>query len=264
MKKMESYTALAEVYDDINKVVDYAAFADFYEKCFEKYMSVRPELVLDLACGTGKMTEELDRRGYDMTGIDLSYDMLMIAKDRAYELERSDSILYLCQDMTAFELYGTVDACVCTLDGLNYLTFENELENALRCVHNYLIPDGLFIFDMTTKYKFENIYASNSYLYEGESEAGEYFCAWQNMYDRESEICEFSLTTFIKNQNGSYRRADEVQYQRMYEAECVRELLCRCGFEVVCVTGGFDRCALSDSDERMFFVARCKKETVNE
>lgn len=256
---MESYAALAEIYDDINKVVDYAAFADFYEKCFDKYMNLRPELVLDLACGTGKMTEELDRRGYDMTGIDLSYDMLMIAKDRAYEFERNEHILYLCQNMTSFELYGTVDACVCTLDGLNYLTFEGELEQTFSCVHNYLIPDGLFIFDMTTKYKFENIYASNSYLYEGESESGEYFCAWQNMYDRESEVCEFALTTFVKNQNGSYRRADEVQYQRMYEAHHVKALLTKCGFEVLAVTGGLEFSSLKDDDERMFFVAKCKK-----
>lgn len=260
MEMMESYTALAEIYDDINKVVDYSAFADFYEKCFDKYMSVRPELVLDLACGTGKMTEELDRRGYDMTGIDLSYDMLMIAKDRAYELGRDEQLLYLCQNMTSFELYGTVDACVCTLDGLNYLTFENELEQTFNNVHTYLIPKGLFIFDMSTKYKFENIYASNSYLYEGESEAGEYFCAWQNMYDSESEICEFALTTFVKNQNGSYRRSDEVQYQRMYEAEYVTELLVKCGFEVLALTGSLDLDPLCDSDERMFFVAKCIKD----
>lgn len=256
---MESYAALADIYDDINKVVDYSAFADFYESCFDKYMDQRPELVLDLACGTGKMTEELDRRGYDMTGIDLSYEMLMIAKDRAYEIERNEQILYLCQNMTSFELYGTVDACVCTLDGLNYLTFERELEDTFRCVHNYLIPDGLFIFDMSTKYKFENVYASNSYLYEGKADVGEYFCAWQNMYDRESEICEFALTTFIKNQNGTYRRADEVQYQRMYEAEYVSELLSKCGFEVLSLTGDFELSLLRAEDERMFFVARCKK-----
>jgi SAM-dependent methyltransferase len=205
------------------------------------------------------MTEELDRRGYDMTGIDLSYDMLMIAKDRAYESGRSDNILYLCQNMTEFELYGTVDACVCTLDGLNYLTSERELESTFSLVHNYLIPDGLFIFDMSTKYKFENIYASNSYLYEGRADVGEYFCAWQNFYDNKSRICEFALTTFIKNANGSYRRADEVQYQRMYEAELVKELLEKCGLETLAVCGGFDFSPLSETDERMFFVARCKK-----
>jgi SAM-dependent methyltransferase len=259
MKMMESYAALADIYDDINKEVDYPAFADFYEKCFNKYMNTRPELVLDLACGTGKMTEELDRRGYDMTGIDLSYDMLMIAKDRAYELERNEQILYLCQNMTAFELYGTVDACVCTLDGLNYLTFDSELLQTFENVHTYLIPDGLFVFDMSTKYKFENIYASNSYLYEGSADVGDYFCAWQNMYDRESGVCEFALSTFIKNRNGSYRRADEVQYQRMYETDAVRSLLEKCGFEVLDVTGDLDFSPLKDNDERMFFVARCKK-----
>ncbi len=255
----ESYTTLAGIYDDINRVVDYSAFADFYEECFRRFMKDRPELVLDLACGTGKMTEELDRRGYDMTGIDLSMDMLMIAKDRAYESGRSDNILYLCQNMTSFELYGTVDAAVCTLDGLNYLTEDGELEDTFRLVHNYLIPDGIFVFDMSTKYKFENVYAKNTFTYDGEIDGYKYFCSWQNMYDGESEIAEFSLTVFNEAEKGRYFREEEIQYQRMYEANFVRELLCSCGFEVLLVSGGPKFEVLGDCDERMFFVAKCKK-----
>lgn len=256
---MENYAALAGIYDDINKEVDYSAFADFYETCFQKYMKEKPVLVLDLACGTGKMTEELDKRGYDMTGIDLSNDMLMIAKDRAYDSGRNENILYLCQNMTSFELYGTVDACVCTLDGLNYLTEDGDLDKTFSLVHNYLIPDGLFIFDMSTKYKFENVYAANSYLYEGVAEGQKYFCAWLNMYDRESEICEFSLTAFTEMQNGKYFRGDEVQYQRMYTVEYVSEALKKNGLELLSVCGGLDFSPLTDNDERMFFVAVCRK-----
>ena len=79
------------------------------------------------------------------------------------------------------------------------------------------------------------------------------------MYDTESCVCEFTLSTFIKNQNGSYRRADEVQHQRMYEADFVTDLLEKCGFDVIAVTGDLDFSSLKDDDERMFFVAKCKK-----
>lgn len=257
---MESYSAICGIYDDINKSVDYSAFADLYERCFSEYMSEKPVLVLDLACGTGAMTEELDKRGYDMTGIDLSFDMLCIAKDRAYEKERQDNILYLCQNMTEFELYGTVDACVCTLDGINYLTEDGDLEKTFLCVHNYLIPGGLFIFDISSEYKFKEIYANNSFLYNGEIEGYKYFCAWQNMYDTESEICEFSLTAFTQTEKGTYLRADELQYQRMYRTEYVKELLCKCGFRIRKICGATDGRELSDSDERIFFVAECIKE----
>lgn len=256
---MESYSAIYSIYDDINKGVDYPAFADFYERCFEKYMNIRPELVLDLACGTGAMTEELDRRGYDMTGVDLSFDMLCVAKDRAYDSGRQDNILYLCQSMTEFELYGTVDACVCTLDGINYLTEDGDLKKTLDCVHNYLIPNGIFVFDISSEYKFKNVYANNSFLYNGEVEGYKYFCAWQNMYDSESKICEFSLTAFTETDKKTYLRADEVQYQRMYDVDEVKNMLLDCGFEIceICGSGG---ATLTETDERIFFVARCKKD----
>ncbi len=255
----ESYTTLAGIYDDINKVVDYSGFADFYEDCFKRYMKEKPSLVLDLACGTGRMTEELDRRGYDMTGIDLSSEMLMIAKDRAYDLGRQDNILYLCQNMTSLELYGTVDATVCTLDGLNYLTEDGELEKTFSLVHNYLIPDGLFIFDMSTEYKFENVYANNTYLYDGTADGYKYFCAWQNMYDRDSRIAEFTLTVFNEAEKRRYVRDEEVQYQRAYGRDEIVSALEDAGFAVLSVTGGFDFSPLCDRDERMFFVAACKK-----
>lgn len=257
---MESYAAVSSVYDDINKSVDYGAFADYYESVFSRFAKERPSLVLDLACGTGRMTEELDRRGYDMTGIDLSCDMLTIAKDRAYDSGRFENILYLCQDMTSFELYGTVDACVCTLDGMNYLTEDGDLQKTLSLVHNYLIPDGIFVFDLSTPYRFENIYSDRAYLYSGEVDGIPYSCAWQNMFDRESRLCEFSLSVFTETEKkGIYRREDEVQYQRCYAEEEVKDALLKSGFEILEVCGDVSGRPLQDKDERMLFAARCIK-----
>ena len=153
-----NYGAISDIYDKINSEIDYSKWADFFEKCFDKFLNCRPELVLDLACGTGSMTLELAKRGYDMIGIDSSSDMLNVALDRKYDMELPRDVLFLLQDMTSFELYGTVGAITCCLDSVNYLVDDGDLERCFRLVHNYLDPDGLFLFDVNSPYKFENIY----------------------------------------------------------------------------------------------------------
>ena len=123
---MNQYFAISRVYDRLNADIDYSKWADGVEAAFLKIMGKKPELVLDLGCGTGRMTFELAHRGYDMTGIDLSIDMLMQARDR----QRDEDILWLNQDMRSFELYGSVGAVVCCLDAVNYLLKLEDVENA--------------------------------------------------------------------------------------------------------------------------------------
>ena len=158
------YDSIAAIYDNINSEIDYSKWADFIEEAFKKYLEAKPELVLDLACGTGSMTFELDSRGYDMIGADSSEDMLSEAYEKAFDKGISN-ILFLRQDMREFELYGTVGAVCCCLDSINYLTHDGDLEKCFSCVHNYLDPDGLFIFDVNTPYKFENVYGNNQYIF---------------------------------------------------------------------------------------------------
>ena len=146
------YDLLAPFYDKYNGDIDYCAWADFIERIIKKHSDgVNTELVLDLGCGTGRMTVELARRGYDMTGVDYSPEMLDMARVRAEREGFSDSILWLCQDMTEFELYGTVDAAVCCLDCMNHLTDVKSFYKCLDLVRNYLVPNGLFIFDVNAK-----------------------------------------------------------------------------------------------------------------
>ena len=163
----EGYQAIARVYDRLNAEIDYTAWADFLERCFDRFLPTRPELVLDLACGTGSMTLALASRGYDMIGVDGSAEMLSEAYSRATE---QPGILFLQQDMRTFELYGTVGAVTCCLDSLNYLLCTDDLDACFACVHNYLDPNGLFLFDMNTPYKFSNVYANNAYVLEDELE----------------------------------------------------------------------------------------------
>lgn len=247
------YDLLAPFYDAINAEIDYVKWADFIEKILKKECKARPDLVLDLGCGTGKMTLELARRGYDMTGIDYSPEMLDIARTAA-ENEGHD-VLWLCQDMREFELYGTVDAAVCCLDGINHLEEDGDLERCFALVHNYLIPDGIFIFDINGKYKFENIYADNTFSMEEDGAV----CIWENYYDRDSKICDFYITLFEECNDGRYIRHDETQSERMYTLDEVKNALNKSNMEFIAAYGDLDFAPGTDEYERIYIVAKCRK-----
>lgn len=266
MMGCEGYNAIARVYDKLNADIDYRAWADFVERCFDRFLPQRPSLLLDLACGTGSMTLELAARGYDMIGVDGSADMLAAAFERAGG--RPD-ILFLQQDMRSFELYGTVGAVTCCLDSLNYLLSPADLAKCFATVHNYLDPDGLFLFDMNTPYKFREIYGSRAYVLEDElvwdegtetEERAAVYCGWQNLYDPETAICDFDLSLFEELPNGSYRRSDEHQQERCYTMEEITEALQASRLELLGVWSDYAFSAPDAQTERWYFAARAKKE----
>ncbi len=254
MSGCEGYESIARVYDKLNAEIDYGAWAKFIEDCFERFLSERPTLVLDLASGTGRMTRELRDRGYDMIGVDGSAEMLSEALEHG-----NDGILYLLQDMREFELYGTVGATVCCLDSVNYLLRESDVLACFKCVHNYLDPDGVFIFDVNSPYKFENIYGNEAYILEDEGDSGAIYCGWQNEYDEESGICDFYLTLFEEDEDGSYLRSDEHQRERCYSSDTLKRLLADSGFELLGIYADFDFREINDTDDRWYIVARAKK-----
>lgn len=261
MSGYEGYSAIAGVYDRLNADIDYKKWADFFEKCFDKYLKKRPEMILDLACGTGTMTRALAVRGYDMIGVDGSEDMLSEAYIKGDD-EGVGGILYLCQDMRSFELYGTVGATVCCLDSINYLLSEGDVEKTFSLVHNYSDPDGLFIFDVNSPYKFLNIYGDNAYILEGENETdgGAIFCGWQNSYDKETGICDFYLSLFEQiSDDETYRRSDEHQRERCYTLDTLKKLLEKTGFEFLGAWSDFDFSEIKDDTERFYIAARAKK-----
>ena len=252
---MQAYEALARFYDGLNEEVSYAAFADFYEAAFRR-AGLSPSLVLDLGCGTGKMTVELASRGYDMIGIDGSAEMLSLAYARKAELpEGARDVLFLMQDMRAFELYGTVGAVVSTLDCVNYLTGEGDLDRCFSLVHNYLDPDGMFIFDVNTPYKFKHIFGDNAYVLEDEH----CYCGWQNEYDEASGLCRFYLSLFAEQEDGSYLRTDEEQTERVYTREQLTEALTRAGFADICFYGDTAFGVPTEVTPRWLITAICKK-----
>ncbi len=262
----EGYGAIARVYDKLNAEIDYEAWASFVEACFDRFLPQRPALLLDLACGTGSMTLPLARRGYDMIGVDGSAEMLAEAYARA---EGVEGILWLLQDMRSFELYGTVGAITCCLDSLNYLLSPKDLEQCFACVHNYLDPNGLFLFDMNTPYKFQHIYGDNAYVLEEElvwdagtptEERAAVYCGWQNHFDPTTRICDFDLSLFEELENGSYRRSDEHQQERCYTLEEITSALEKAHLELLGVWSDWQFSPINDTTERWYFCVRAIKE----
>lgn len=250
------YDLLAPFYDAFNGDISYSDWADFVEAVIKKeYRQGRPELLLDVGCGTGSMTLELARRGYDMTGIDYSAEMLDMARERASKEGFDGKILWLCQDMREFELYGTVDVAVCCLDGVNHLTGRADLGKFLSLVHNYLIPDGLFIFDVNGKRKFESVYGDQTYSMEEDGAV----CIWQNYYNPKTKLCNFYITLFEECEDGRYVRHDEEQCERMYTIRAIKRALSENSLEFVGAYSDFDFNTATDDDERIYIVARCKK-----
>lgn len=253
--KEKQYSSLAKAYDALNLGCDYDKLADFLDSEINENESSKTSLVLDLACGTGKIAFRLRDKGYDMTGIDLSEEMLSVAREESYKKGATD-ILWLCQDMTDFELYGTVDACVCCLDSINYLTKLKDVEKCFKLVYNYLIPNGVFVFDINTPYRFKEIYGCNDYILESEDTV----LAWQNEYNEKSKICTFYLSIFTENSDGSYTRNNEIQKEKCYSRKQIEGLLKSCGFELISVYGDLDKKSAEETDEKWYFTARCIKD----
>ena len=248
-----SYTQLPAFYDFLGEHPDYEKMAERILSIYEEKGAKESGLVLDLACGTGRLTCALLDRGADVIGTDLSPEMLMQARDTCSE--KGHAPLLLCQDMRELDLYGTVDVTVCATNSLNYLESERDLEKVFSLVHNFLTPGGLFFFDINSLYKFEKLYGENTYVFESENA----FCVWQNDYCREEQSCDFRLTIFERGQKNLYRRLEEEQRQQYFSPETVKNLLEKCGFALLSQGADIELRTAGDEDPDLFFVARCIK-----
>ncbi len=236
-----SYTALASVYDRINGEA-YKPYAELLCEYFS-LADIEVREVLDLGCGTGGITALLADKGYDMIGLDISPEMLNVARERNY----GKNTLLLCQDMCEFELYGTVQAIYSSFDCLNYITKNKDLAQVFVLARNYLEAGGLFIFDVNTEYRYKNVFGKNNFVYDFD----EFFAVWRNSYDENKKICEFEIDIFTENEDKSYDREFESQTQKFHPRE---ELLKAAeGFELVLVSGGkgFDGC---EENEKEYYV----------
>lgn len=247
---MEAYTSFAKVYDTFMDNVPYEEWAEYLAELLREY-DIEDGLVLDLGCGTGSLTEILATKGYDMIGADGSAEMLEIAMEK--KAQSGHDILYLLQDMREFELYGTVRAVVSVCDCVNYITDEKELEQVFRLVNNYLDPEGIFIFDFNTEYKYKEILGEQTIAEDRED------CSfiWDNYYYEDESMNEYELTLFIKEQDSNlYRKYQEMHYQKAYTLDAMRELVEWSGLEFVTAYDAYTRKAPTETSERICVVAR--------
>lgn len=254
---MEAYTGFAQVYDLFMDNVPYEEWAGYIQEILLED-GIKDGILLDLGCGTGKLTRIMAEKGFDMIGVDNSMEMLDMAREYEYDREEPSGILYLLQDMREFELYGTVRGVYCACDSLNYILEEEELLMVFKLVNNYLDPKGLFIFDMNTDYKYEELLADHT-IAENREESS---FIWDNYYDKEEQINEYDLTLFIREEEDRedgmerFLRFTETHFQRCYSFETVKKLLLEAGLEFVAVYDAYTKNELRSDSERMTIIAR--------
>lgn len=256
---MEAYTGFAEVYDTFQDNIPYGEWCDYLIRLLRKE-GVNQGIVLDLGCGTGNVTEILAKAGYDMIGVDNSQDMLGIAQDKREREELAavhDSILYLCQDMREFELFGTVKAVVSICDSMNYITSYEDLVQVFRLVNNYLDPGGPFIFDLNTLHKYQDILAENTFAEVRDLSS----FIWENYFDEETRMNEYDLTLFIREDGQDpsdylYRRYTETHFQRAYTLTEIKRAAEEAGMIWVNAYEAFTEEPVGEDSERMYVILR--------
>lgn len=243
---MNSYSVLSEYYDRFTDDVPYEKWVEYFEAIFKKE-GLKPHLVLDLACGTGTITKLLAQKGYEMIGCDLSVEMLTQAMNKTLGMEHAP--IFLNQSMDELDLYGTIDACVCCLDSLNYITNPGTLEKAFKRVSLFMEPDGIFIFDVNTRKKLEAI-SGQSFVRED----GDVFCVWQAVLD--GEICSYDFDIFENTKDNRWERYKETHRERIYDTEELKQYLTEAGFSDICVYPELGFEPLKGDEHRLFFTAR--------
>lgn len=259
-KPMNAYTGFAKVYETFMDNIPYEEWAEYLTGLLKEYGIAEGSLLCELGCGTGTMTRLLAKAGYDMIGIDLSEEMLDIARyehpDEEYD------ILYLNQDMREFELFGTVAAIISVCDSMNYLTSDEELLQVFKLVNNYLDQGGYFIFDMKTEYHYEKLMGNRTIVDNREESS----LIWENFYDKEQKLNQYDITIYTKAEFEEedeeedmpplFERMEESHVQRAYPVEKVAELLKSAGLKLVGVYGECTKDAPKPDSGRVYFVAR--------
>lgn len=245
-----SYGVFSEFYDALTANVSYDTVSQVLSSLLTRYGKSRG-LLLDLACGTGSVSVRLAEKGYEVIGADLSPEMLSEAQNKAYSA--GQNILFLCQDMTALDLYGTVDAAVCTLDGLCHLPDEESVFAALQKVSLFMNPGGVFLFDVNSVYKHRAVLGNNTFVYDTD----DVYCVWQNTLLSDGVTVQMDLDFFEPvSDEGDYVRQSERFTERAYPKETLEAMLKKAGFTVLDVFDGYSGKPAHDTSERLLFAVR--------
>ena len=244
---MDAYHNLAVSYDRLTNDVDYSATVDFYYEILKRE-GLSPRTAVDLACGTGSVTVLLAERGLQVTGVDLSEEMLTVAQQKAWELENMPR--FVCQPLQALHLPRGVDLAVCALDSLDYVTDPNDCAEAIRRVYKVLNPGGIFIFDVNTP---EKLRAMDGQVFLDEDD--DVYCVWRGEFDEKTNICSYGMDLFQRT-GDMWERSFEEHKEYAYSAEQLKQYLKAAGFTHIKVYADRKFAAPDPGEQRIYIKAR--------
>ena len=260
-----SYNTFASFYDELTDNISYPKRAAYFDSVIRKYCP-KASILLDLACGTGKLSIEMAKLGYDVVGTDASQQMLSQAMDNKaralygedFELEEPsdpqiEKLLFLCQPMQELDMYGTLDAAVCTLDSLNHVTDPAIVQKAFDRVSLFLNPGAVFVFDVNSVYKHRDVLGNNVFVYDRD----DVYCVWQNSYTEENFQVQMDLDFFAYDEDtDTYRRTEESFAERAYPDDQIRDFIKNSGLEFVASYAADSFEPVKEDTQRIIYVAR--------
>jgi ubiquinone/menaquinone biosynthesis C-methylase UbiE len=245
-----AFTGIAPYYDALMRGVPYRQWARYLDRLLS-HRKVKPKRILDLACGTGNVTELLVARGAEVVGVDLSAPMIEMARRKA--LQKRLSIAYFVQDAGEMDLPGPpFDLCVSFFDSLNYIADPAHLEKAIQRVSAHLAPGGLFIFDINSEFALINSFFDQENTHSNDRLR----YAWRSEYDASTRLCYVHMRFFLRESNGVDREFRETHVQFAYREDELREMLLRAGFEGIETFHAYTFRPVSPTTDRIFFVAQ--------
>ncbi len=245
---MSGYFEFARFYDILTSNIPYNERAAYFDALIKRHSGKTGGILLDLACGTGSMSIEMEKLGYDVIGVDSSPNMLTVATSKKSE---DSNIIYLCQDMRKLDLFGGVDITICALDGFNHIVDERDLADIFKRINMFTNPDGLLIFDVNTIYKHRQILGNNTFVQDYD----EVYCVWNNSFNEEDSSVEINLDIF-EHIDGYYYRHEENFKERAYSQEMLDRMLKSAGFTVEYRYDLDSFEPVHESSEKIIYVAR--------
>lgn len=242
------YNDFAYSYDTLMADVDYDKRSEYISSLFKKFDRA-PTLMLDLACGTGEFSNRFAKNGVSVIGVDISYDMLSIAREKS--AEQGNDILYLCQDAVELDLYGTIDGAICCLDSLNHITEYENFCKAIARVSLFLEKDRLFIFDLNTVYKHREVLGNNTFVIDTQ----DVYCVWQNEYNDADCSVDINLDFFVPDGDVYYREGESFS-ERAYTEKEVLAALDKAGLKIEATFDDLSENAPNEKSERIIYVTR--------
>ena len=248
-KPMNAYTGFARVYETFMDNVPYTEWAEYLTGLLQEYGVEQGALIAELGCGTGTMTGLLTERGYEMIAVDSSADMLAEAMEKAADLTGEPPV-FLNQSMPKLDLYGTVDAAICCLDSINYLTSPRDVQKTLQRLHLFIAPGGLLVFDINSA---EKLRALDGQVFLDETE--DIYCVWRTEFEKRSQVCTYWMDIFTRKEDNTWERDFEEHRQRAYEVEELRGWLMEAGFTHIRTYGDCRMSAPRENEQRIYFTA---------